>query len=70
MSPIHCSPAEAVQIHNDIRSQQSVAIHFGTFPLADDGEHEPVDDLNKALHQHSISPGLFRVLKEGEGINF
>ena len=34
----------------------------------EEGEHEPVDDLNKALHQHSISPGLFRVLKEGEGM--
>lgn len=70
MAPIHCSPAEAVQIHRDIRSEQSVAIHFGTFALADDGEQEPVDDLAKALQQTGLSAGQFRVLKEGEGVTF
>ena len=25
MSPIHCSPKEAVQIHKDIKSEQSIA---------------------------------------------
>lgn len=70
MSPIHCSPAEAVQIHRDVRSQQSIAIHFGTFPLADDGEHEPVDDLKKALIQQGIPSSHFKALKEGEGTVF
>ena len=27
------------------------AIHFGTFSLADDGEHEPVAELQRALDQ-------------------
>ena len=66
MSPVHCNPAEAVQIHQDVRSEQSVAIHFGTFPLADDGETEPVDDLRRALAQKSIPISRFRALKTGE----
>lgn len=70
MKPIHCSPAEAVQIHQDIQSQQSVAIHFGTFPLADDGEQEPVDDLNKALAVSPVLAGQFRVLRSGESVAF
>ncbi len=70
MAPIHCSPAEAVQIHQDIQSQQSVAIHFGTFALADDGEREPVDDLSKALHAVNLPADRFRVLNEGEGVQF
>ena len=68
MSPVHCSPAEAVQIHADVRSEQSVAIHFGTFPLADDGETEPVDDLRKALAEKSILPDRFRALKAGASL--
>ena len=70
MGPIHCSPAQAVQIHRDIRSEQSVAIHFGTFPLADDGEREPIDDLNKALTEAKIPAEQFSVLKAGEGVTF
>ncbi len=68
MSPVHCSPAEAVRIHQDVRSAQSVAIHFGTFPLADDGETEPVDDLRQALTGQNIPANRFRALKAGEGL--
>jgi len=68
MSPVHCSPAEAVRIHADVRSEQSVAIHFGTFPLADDGETEPVDDLRKALADKSIPADRFRALKAGASL--
>lgn len=70
MAPIHCSPTEAVQIHQDIRAEQSVAIHFGTFALADDGEHEPIDELTRALGQANIPVSQFSVLKEGEGVTF
>ncbi|WP_234736919.1 MBL fold metallo-hydrolase [Tellurirhabdus bombi] len=65
MSPIHCSPAEAVQIHQDVRSEHSIGIHFGTFALADDGENEPVNELNEALRQKGLSLENFRTLKEG-----
>lgn len=68
MSPVHCNPAEAVRIHADVRSEQSVAIHFGTFPLADDGETEPVDDLRKALAEKGIPSDRFRALKAGESL--
>jgi L-ascorbate metabolism protein UlaG (beta-lactamase superfamily) len=68
MSPIHCSPAEAVQIHTDVRSEQSVAIHFGTFPLADDGSTEPVDDLAKALVAKNIPADRFKALKTGTSL--
>jgi L-ascorbate metabolism protein UlaG (beta-lactamase superfamily) len=67
MSPIHCSPKEAVQIHRDVRSQQSVACHFGTFPLADDGYEDPLTDLKSALRGNQIPEERFWVLKEGEG---
>ena len=67
MAPIHCSPTEAVQIHLDVRSNQSLACHFGTFPLADDGEQDPVNDLKAALKTRQIPEERFWILKEGEG---
>lgn len=70
MSPIHCSPEEAVQIHIDIKSKQSIASHFGTFALADDGEAEPFDELQKALVNKGVSINEFIKLKEGEGREF
>ena len=32
----HVNPAEAVTIHSQLRSKQSVAIHWGTFPLSEE----------------------------------
>src|SRR5258708_18065976 len=55
MSPIHCSPAEAITIHQEIRAKISIATHFGTFPLADDGETEPVDELRKGLERSGVN---------------
>ncbi len=50
MSPIHCSPSEAVKIFQEIKTRKAVATHFGTFPLADDGEDDPITELHNA-HQ-------------------
>jgi L-ascorbate metabolism protein UlaG (beta-lactamase superfamily) len=36
MRESHCTPAEAVKIHQAIRSKRSVAIHYDTFDLADE----------------------------------
>lgn len=65
MSPIHCSPAEAVQIHLDLGSSLSIASHFGTFPLADDGYEDPLNDLRLGLAERGVSEEAFIALKEG-----
>ncbi len=65
MSPIHCSPQEAVTIHQEIRASRSIATHFGTFPLADDGEEEPVNELRKSMLKSGIHAESFLVLEEG-----
>jgi len=64
MHPVHLSPAEAVKVHQLLRPSVSVAIHFGTFALGDDGEVDPVRDLRKALGNQSSN---FWVLEHGEG---
>lgn len=36
MSPQHVDPEEALKIHLEIKSKQSYAIHWGTFPMANE----------------------------------
>ncbi|MGD8426247.1 MAG: MBL fold metallo-hydrolase [Balneolaceae bacterium] len=66
MEPIHVSPEEAVQVHKDVQSQTSIAMHFGTFPMADDGMYEAVEALQKELDSRNVNRNEFKVLKEGE----
>jgi L-ascorbate metabolism protein UlaG (beta-lactamase superfamily) len=65
MRPAHIEPAEAVRAHQALNADTSVAIHFGTFALGDDGELEPVRDLQRAIEAGG-SP-RFWILNHGEG---
>jgi L-ascorbate metabolism protein UlaG (beta-lactamase superfamily) len=69
MSPIHVSPAEAVKIHQDVDSEKSVAIHYGTFPLADEGLGDAIKDLERAKIDSHLENDEFIVLKEGTYID-
>jgi L-ascorbate metabolism protein UlaG (beta-lactamase superfamily) len=66
MAPVHMAPDEAVITHSIVRSAISVPIHYGTFALGDDGETEPLEDLERALAAASPRPE-FWVLEHGEG---
>lgn len=63
MSPVHVDPAQAVQIHHDLNADLSIGMHFGTFPLADDGKQQPLNDLEIALNGEN-----FIVIEEGKSI--
>lgn len=67
MSPVHMSPEDAVKAHVDLKSRQSIGIHFGTFPLADEAFLDPIIELEQALKLHRLSPADFIVLQQGEG---
>ncbi|HTW66905.1 MAG TPA: MBL fold metallo-hydrolase [Bryobacteraceae bacterium] len=66
MGPVHMTPEQAVEACRILQAGTSIAMHFGTFALADDGETEPVDRLSKCLSTMH-EPDLVWVLKEGEG---
>ncbi len=61
MSRVHMSPEQALEAHNDLGAHTSVATHFGTFPLADDGETEAPERIAAAAVDE------FWVLAFGEG---
>jgi L-ascorbate metabolism protein UlaG (beta-lactamase superfamily) len=66
MKPAHIDPAEAVKAHEALNAGTSMAIHFGTFALGDDGEMEPVRDLERAIGA-SGKDLRFWILNHGEG---
>jgi L-ascorbate metabolism protein UlaG (beta-lactamase superfamily) len=61
MSPVHMDPEQALAAHEILTSRASVAIHHGTFQLADDG----IDKPPRELAAHS-PPASFLVLRNGE----
>lgn len=65
MSPIHVSPEEAVKIHLDVKAEKSIAMHFGTFALGDDGQHDATRELQKARTRNNLPESEFIVLQEG-----
>ena len=70
MGPIHISPAQALQVHHDIQSKQSIAKHFGTFPLADDGMFIAQNALKKTMKEEGFDPDGFIIPDEGYSYDF
>ncbi|RXK56879.1 MBL fold metallo-hydrolase [Oleiharenicola lentus] len=66
MEPVHCTPAEAIQIHRDVRARRSLAMHFGCFPLADDGFAQPVTEFRAAFAASQLGAEDFVVPEVGE----
>jgi L-ascorbate metabolism protein UlaG (beta-lactamase superfamily) len=59
MAPAHMNPAEAVRVHVDVGARKSIAMHWGTFQLTDEGLWEPVRALNEALSAAGLAPADF-----------
>jgi L-ascorbate metabolism protein UlaG (beta-lactamase superfamily) len=70
MSPIHVSPEDAMRIHSDVRSETSIAMHYGTFALADDGQDDPLNDLKVAVNKSGIDEDRFLAFGVGETRSF
>lgn len=63
MSPVHMAPDEAVRAHEILGAKTSIAIHHGTFQLAD----EAIDTPKRSLQ--AASPGdSFLVLDNGQSV--
>jgi len=65
MSPIHISPDQAVLVHKDAQSKKSVAMHFGTFPLADDNPQRSKAELRSYLEEAELTEEVFAIPEEG-----
>jgi N-acyl-phosphatidylethanolamine-hydrolysing phospholipase D len=70
MKPVHVDPPEAVRIHLDMNSRQSIASHWGTFKLSDEPIPEPPRYLEKALRDAGLDEKTFVVMRFGETLSF
>lgn len=61
MSPVHMAPEEAVRAHQTLGAKISIAVHHGTFQLADDGIDTPQKQLMVCRRDDS-----FLILRNGE----
>ncbi len=66
MADIHLNPEEAVKAHQELRSKQSLAIHYGIFQLTYEGIDEPLEDLRAALDQQGLDRAAFWTLEPGQ----
>ncbi len=66
MRDSHVNPEEALRLHQDLDSAQSIAMHFGTFQLTDEAIDEPVDRLRNALASEDLPEAEFLIPREGE----
>jgi L-ascorbate metabolism protein UlaG (beta-lactamase superfamily) len=66
MNEQHCDPAEAVQIHRELGAHASIGMHWGTFPLTDDGFEDPPRELSAALTAAGLPSTAFITVAPGE----
>jgi len=68
MAPMHVNPAEAVELHRESGARRSIAMHWGTFRLSDEGRDEPVEALAAARGAMGLSEEAFGILPPGGSI--
>jgi len=63
---VHTTPEEALRIGLDVRAQRIVAMHFGTFDLADEPLDEPPRRFQAEAERLDLWPDRAWILKVGE----
>lgn len=66
MGEQHVDPAQAVQMHRDLRSCHSIGVHWGSFELSDEPLDAPVAALAAALDEAGVARSEFELLRHGE----
>lgn len=65
MQPIHVNPEEAVEAFRDLEAEHFLPVHWGTFDLADEPLHAPVDTLRRLIREGDLDDQV-HVLAIGE----
>ncbi len=61
MADVHTNPEEALQMQKELQIKTGIGIHWGTFPLADDSQDDPLMDLAIAQEKDVYKNFDFRV---------
>ena len=63
-STLHGSPTDAVAIHKDVKSLNTVGVHFGTFIGSEDESHEAIIEFSEACERNGVR--VLEDLEQGE----
>ena len=66
MSAQHVDPAEAIRMHQDLRSRLTLGMHWGTFELTDEPLDEPPLRLARERERLGVAPERFVAVRHGE----
>lgn len=66
MQQYHVNPQEALLIHQDVNSEYSIGMHWGTFPMTAEKPLAPVIELEARRKDASIKKDEFDVMAIGE----
>jgi N-acyl-phosphatidylethanolamine-hydrolysing phospholipase D len=66
MKPVHTSPEEALTLTDDVRGRVLVAMHWGTFDLADEPLDEPPQRLLAKARERGFDLDRIWILRHGE----
>ncbi len=70
MAAQHMDPEDAVRAHLDLGAGLSVAMHFATFPLTDEGIDEPARRLEEERRRFGVAAEGFRVPAFGQPVSW
>jgi len=68
MSEVHMDPALAVAAHRELGARRSLAMHYGTFQMADKAYDAPLKELAEAKGAAGITDEEFGVPEPGETV--
>lgn len=69
MQEIHTSPKESLAIQAQLKIDQAVGIHFGTFQLARDGQDQPRNMIHEYIQKTDPGSKKFLVPENGEVVS-
>jgi N-acyl-phosphatidylethanolamine-hydrolysing phospholipase D len=72
MQQYHVNPREAIQIHEDVNSEFSLGMHWGTFPITAEMPLAPVIELREQRLKKGVTEQAFDIMAIGESrvLNF
>ena len=65
MKSFHVNPEEAIFIHEDIKSEKSIGMHFGTFVLTTEPVVEPIEKIKNFIKNDENLEGEFMIPESG-----
>ena len=69
MADVHTSPSDVILAHQAMQAKQTLVMHFGTFPLGDDGQHQATDELSKLIAEQRVPPASLLIPAFGQAID-